>query len=34
MRESYDQSHGFDDVHPLVGGLDTWVDAGLPVKPK
>jgi len=28
------EDHGIRDVHPLVGGFDAWVDAGLPVEPK
>jgi rhodanese-related sulfurtransferase len=25
---------GWKNVHPLYGGFDAWVDAGLPVDPK
>ena len=25
---------GFLDVHPLYGGFDAWVDAGLPTEKK
>jgi rhodanese-related sulfurtransferase len=28
------ESLGFDDVHPLIGGFDAWMDAGLPIEPK
>jgi rhodanese-related sulfurtransferase len=28
------EEHGFDDVHPLIGGFDAWRDAGLPVEKK
>jgi rhodanese-related sulfurtransferase len=26
--------HGWKNVHPLFGGFDAWVEAGLPVDPK
>jgi rhodanese-related sulfurtransferase len=26
--------HGWKNVHPLYGGFDAWVEAGLPVDPK
>jgi 3-mercaptopyruvate sulfurtransferase SseA len=26
--------HGWKNVHPLYGGYDEWVKAGLPVDPK
>jgi rhodanese-related sulfurtransferase len=26
--------HGFDDVHPLIGGFEAWREAGLPVEKK
>ncbi len=25
---------GYEDVHPLLGGFDAWLDAGYPVEPK
>ncbi len=28
------EEHGFTDVHPLIGGLDAWQKASLPVEPK
>ncbi len=28
------KEHGWDDVHPLLGGFDAWLKAGLPVEPK
>jgi len=28
------EDHGFDDVHPLIGGFDAWQEAGLPVEPR
>jgi rhodanese-related sulfurtransferase len=28
------EEHGFDDVHPLIGGFDAWQQAGLPVEQK
>jgi rhodanese-related sulfurtransferase len=28
------RKHGFDDVHPLLGGFDEWVKRGGPVEPK
>jgi rhodanese-related sulfurtransferase len=27
-------SHGFKDVHPLLGGFDTWQQANYPVEAK
>jgi len=27
------QSHGWNDVHKLVGGFDAYLEAGLPVEP-
>jgi rhodanese-related sulfurtransferase len=26
--------HDWKNVHPLYGGFDAWVEAGLPVDPK
>jgi rhodanese-related sulfurtransferase len=26
--------HGYKNVHPLYGGFDAWVQAGMPVEPK
>jgi 3-mercaptopyruvate sulfurtransferase SseA len=26
--------HGWKNVHPLFGGFDAWVEAGLPVDAK
>ena len=26
--------HGWKNVHPLFGGFDAWMKAGLPVDPK
>jgi rhodanese-related sulfurtransferase len=26
--------HGWKNVHPLYGGFEAWVGAGLPVDPK
>jgi rhodanese-related sulfurtransferase len=28
------EKHGFEDVHPLIGGFDEWQKAGLPVEKK
>jgi len=25
------RQHGFTRIRPLLGGLDAWIDAGLPV---
>lgn len=25
---------GYKNVHPLYGGFDAWVQAGLPLEPK
>jgi 3-mercaptopyruvate sulfurtransferase SseA len=25
------RQHGFTRIRPLLGGLDSWIDAGLPV---
>jgi len=28
------EEHGFENVHPLIGGFNAWQDANLPVEPK
>jgi rhodanese-related sulfurtransferase len=28
------EEHGFEDIHPLIGGFDAWRQAGLPVERK
>lgn len=28
------EEHGFDEVHPVIGGFDAWKEADLPVEPK
>jgi rhodanese-related sulfurtransferase len=25
------RQHGFTRIRPLLGGLDAWIDAGMPV---